>query len=429
MAADKALIAGAAKVAGAKAKLDTATLDAFTDLGEDIQEAVQLNLKNLQAAQEANDAFQNEQYASVESSVPAFPEDLAGGPMESAVRSAETQYTNYGFQKAKQSKVGDETFDELLLSDPILKENRKNLDTVIAVSKRENDYITESRKNYLKNSKGRHIDPTSENSILGTSIYNGNYEWGKNKETGKMEYTVNGKKYTIAEARAAMDEISSPDNSEAVFDSVKNNTKEAFKGALNNIQAEEVVKDFKRNLDPVNEIKGETVINKQNLKNAESFYIGQNPGVSVGTLKNQYTKDGKFNEKEYASFLSDQIDGYLTSQKNQHYTPPEAPEVEEEETETDTPYFLAQKDMLDKILSNNKLGENMYKLGKSPAISYYKSKDFKKMLPPQLTVVKEGDIVQIQDERNTNINHIIDPELSLEYNIKQLEALLRSKRP
>ncbi len=51
------------------------------------------------------------------------------------------------------------------------------------------------------------------------------------------------------------------------------------------------------------------------------------------------------------------------------------------------------------------------------------------MLPPQLTYVKSEGVVQIQDKKNTNINHTIDPELSLEYNLKQLEALLRSKKP
>jgi hypothetical protein len=427
MAADKALIAGAAKVAGAKAKLDTATLDAFTDLGSDMEEAVQLNLKNLQEQQEANDKAQGEQYASVETNTPDVPEGLVGSPMENIIRDEEAKYTKYGFGQATGFQVGDEA----VLNDPVLKEKRKNLETTIAISNRENDYIIESRVNYLKNSKGRHNDPTSANSILGTSIYNGNYEWGKNTETGKMEYTVDGKKYTIAEARAAMDEISSPDISGDVFKGIQNNTKEAFKGALNNLQAESVVKNFKRTLDPIGEEGGEPMVNKQNLKNAETFYIGQNLGVSVGALRNQYTDDktGVFNEENYADFLSTQIDSYLTSQKNQHYTPPEAPEVEEEdEPEGDTPYFTAQKDMLDKINSSNKLGENMYKLGKSPAISYYQSAEFEEMLPPALKIAKSGDVVQIQDVTNTNVNHTINPEQSLEYNLSKLVPLLRSKK-
>ncbi len=428
MAADKALIAGAAKVAGAKAKLDTATLDAFTDLGSDMEEAVQLNLKNLQEQQEANDKAQGEQYASVETNTPDVPEDLVGSPMENIIREEEAKYTKYGFEQAKGFQVGDEA----VLNDPVLKEKRKNLETAVAISNRENNYIIESRVNYLKNSKGRHVDPTSKNSILGTSLYNGNYEWGKNTETGKMEYTVDGKKYTIAEARAAMDEISAPDISGDVFKGVQNNTKEAFKGALNDLQVKSVIDNFKRTLDPVSVNKdGSTLINTQNLKNAETFYIGQNPGVSVGALRGQYTdnKTGVFNEENYADFLSTQIDSYLTSQKNQHYTPPEAPKVEEEDApETDTPYFTAQKDMLDKINSSNKLGENMYRLGKSPVISYYKSNEFEEMLPPALKVVKSGDVVQIQDATNTNVNHVINPEQSLEYNLSKLVPLLRSKK-
>tara|TARA_R110002020_G_scaffold205415_1_gene410004 strand:+ start:383 stop:1678 length:1296 start_codon:yes stop_codon:yes gene_type:complete len=429
MAADKALIAGAAKVAGAQSKLDNATLDAFTDLGGDIEEQVQLNLKNLQEQQEANDKAQGEQYASVETNTPDVPGPLVGGPMEHIIRDEETQYTKYGFEQATGFEVGNEA----VLNDPVLKEKRKTLETTIAISNRENDYAIESRANYLKNSKGRHIDPTSLNSILATSIYNGEYEWGKNTKTGKMEYTVDGKKYTIAEARAAMDEVSSPDISGDVFKGIQNNTKEAFKGALNDLQVKNVMKNFKRTLDPISvDENGETIvdengnplINKQNLKNAETFYIGQNLGISVGALRKQY-KD----EKQYVSFLSDQIDSYLTSQKNQHYTPPEVPEVEEEdEPEGDTPYFTAQKDMLDKINSSNKLGKDMYRLGKSPAISYYQSTEFEEMLPPALKIAKSEGVVQIQDVTNTNVNHTINPEQSLEYNLSKLIPLLRSKK-
>lgn len=426
MAADKALIAGAAKVAGAQAKLDYATTKAFTDLGEDMESQIQLNLKNLQEKEEANTTFQTKQYNSVLNSVPPVPEDMVGTPFEINIRNTTDTYAKYGTGLVSEAEAGSQTFETRQLTDPKLQEYQKDMQNVTAISIRENDYITKSQVEYLKNSNGRHIDPSSPNSILATTVYKRDFKFD-----GKDTYTVNGKEYSSFEVRAAMDEVSSPDISEDVFNSVKNNTKDAFKGALNNLQAEQVVKDFKRTLNPFFEVDGEKSINEQNLKNAETFYIGQNPGVSVGALRNQYKdkKTGEFQEDKYADFLSTQIDSYLTSQKNQHYTPPEAPEVEEEdEPEGDTPYFIAQKSMLDKILKSNKLGENMYRLGKSPSISYYKSNEFKKMLPPQLTYVKEGDVVQIQDKKNTNINHIIDPELSLEYNINQLEALLRSKK-
>jgi hypothetical protein len=50
------------------------------------------------------------------------------------------------------------------------------------------------------------------------------------------------------------------------------------------------------------------------------------------------------------------------------------------------------------------------------------------MLPPALKLVKDGNVVQIQDATNTNINHTINPEQSLEYNINKLVPLLRSKK-
>jgi|21_taG_2_1085346.scaffolds.fasta_scaffold00592_6 DNA-binding transcriptional regulator GbsR (MarR family) len=156
------------------------------------------------------------------------------------------------------------------------------------------------------------------------------------------------------------------------------------------------------------------------------FLINQPDSVKRDLAYNYYQKDEDDKNKDVETFLKERMKSKI--QSGYAYKQPEV-EEEEEETETDTPYFTAQKSMLDKILSTNKLGENMYRLGESPGISYYKSNEFKKMLPPQLTYVKEGDVVQIQDKKNTNINHIIDPELSLEYNINQLEALLRSKKP
>ena len=53
MAADKALIAGAAKVAGAKAKLDYATTKAFTELGDDIMKGTESILADMQAKDKA----------------------------------------------------------------------------------------------------------------------------------------------------------------------------------------------------------------------------------------------------------------------------------------------------------------------------------------------------------------------------------------
>ena len=117
MAADKALIAGAAKVAGAQAKVDYATTKAFTDLGEDIEEQVQLNLKNLQEQEEANSTFQTKQYESVASSVPVVPEGLINTPFETGVRSNVETYATYGRDSVLGTKAGSQTFDELQSND------------------------------------------------------------------------------------------------------------------------------------------------------------------------------------------------------------------------------------------------------------------------------------------------------------------------
>ncbi len=421
MAADKALIAGAAKVAGAKANLDYSITKAATELGSDIEEVIQLNLKNLQETDKANTDFQNEQYASVASSVPNT-DDLNDTPFSGVVQTTVDSYVSQGNAFAAIARAGGQTFDHRVLNDPILKGKRKDMGTAIAAANHENDYITESRKNYLKNSKGRHIDPTSGDSILATSIYNSEFEWKKNEETGKYVYIVNSKEYSIADARAAMDKVSSPDISKSIFTSAQNNTKNAFKGATNNAQAEQTIKDFKRNLDPIIEVSGD--VNQDNLRNAEMFYIGQNPGVSVGALRKHknFITNEKYDEKKYAEFLSREIDNFLNNQKNQHYTPPEV--VEEDVPEGDTPHFIAQVAMLDKITSKF----NKYRVGEKPGIDYYLSQEFQEMLPEAFSYFKHKGKVQIQAKGGAKTEHTIDPSMSLEYNMNMLKPMLLSKK-
>jgi hypothetical protein len=155
------------------------------------------------------------------------------------------------------------------------------------------------------------------------------------------------------------------------------------------------------------------------------FLINQPDSVKRDLAYNYYQKDEDDKNKDVETFLKERMKSKI--QSGYAYKQPEV-EEEEEETETDTPYFTAQKDMLDKINSSNKLGENMYRLGKSPAISYYQSAEFEEMLPPALKIAKSEGVVQIQDVTNTNVNHTINPEQSLEYNLSKLVPLLRSKK-
>lgn len=154
------------------------------------------------------------------------------------------------------------------------------------------------------------------------------------------------------------------------------------------------------------------------------FLINQPESVKRDLAYNYYQKD-EDDEENVEAFLKERMRSKI--QAGYAYKEPEV-EVEKEDVKTDTPYLEAQKDMLNEILSFNKMGENMYRFGEKPAISFYKSDLFKDMLPDNLKYVKEGDTVQIQDVRNTNINHTIEPEMSLEYNIRKLIPLLRSKQ-
>jgi len=155
------------------------------------------------------------------------------------------------------------------------------------------------------------------------------------------------------------------------------------------------------------------------------FLINQPESVKRDLAYNYYQKDEDDKNKDVETFLKERMKSKI--QAGYAYKQPEV-EVEEKETETDTPYFLAQKDMLDKIISSF-VGPKTFggKTG-SPGIEYYQTSKFKNMLPPSLKLVSEGNVVQIQDATNTNINHTIDPNESLEYNINKLIPLLRSKK-
>ncbi len=155
------------------------------------------------------------------------------------------------------------------------------------------------------------------------------------------------------------------------------------------------------------------------------FLINQPESVKRDLAYNYYQKDEDDKNKDIETFLKERMKSKI--QSGYAYKQPEV-EVEEKETETDTPYFLAQKDMLDKIISSFVGPKTFGGKPGSPGIEYYQTSKFKNMLPPSLKLVSEGNVVQIQDATNTNINHTIDPNESLEYNINKLIPLLRSKK-
>ena len=109
--------------------------------------------------------------------------------------------------------------------------------------------------------------------------------------------------------------------------------------------------------------------------------------------------------------------------KNIFYTPPKVEEVDE--PEGDTPHFIAQEAMLDKIISKF----NRYRVGEKPGIDYYLSQEFQEMLPPAFTYFKHKGKVQIQAKGGAaKTEHMIDPSMCLEYNINMLKPMLLSKK-
>jgi len=155
------------------------------------------------------------------------------------------------------------------------------------------------------------------------------------------------------------------------------------------------------------------------------FLINQPESVKRDLAYNYYQKDEDDKNKDVETFLKERMKSKI--QASYAYKQPEV-EAEEEETETDTPYFIAQKSMLDKIVSSFVGPKTFGGKAGSPGIEYYQTSKFKNMLPPSLKLVSDGKVVQIQDATNTNINHTIDPNESLQYNIDKLVPLLRSKK-
>ena len=422
MAADKALIAGAAKVAGAKGKVDYATTKAFTDLGEDILENSQKVQADMEEAQnELNDLYDEDQ-SEIRTNAITLDTDVAtsmfGTPdVVGVVEAPSTAAT------AELDRVGGRSFDyydESKKGD--ISDKRKEAQIMVSITNGELGKMNESKKIINDGfEKSQFTEIKNESYIIYSQHLKGTTKWVKGEETGKSDrygYELeDGTFVTRSDMDKHREYYFQKDNSAEFANFLEASTKRRFKTATTNEKAEIIFNDEKKTLN-------------SDINNLEKFVINRmGPNTTKDGLKGQFTKKGVFDKVGYEKLLKDYGDTFLREQQALHYTPPKAPEVEEEdEPEGDTPYFTAQKDMLDKINSSNKLGENTYRLGKSPAISYYQSTEFEEMLPPALKIAKSEGVVQIQDVTNTNVNHIINPEQSLEYNLSKLIPLLRSKK-
>jgi len=324
MAADKALIAGAAKVAGAKAKLDNATLDAFTDLGEDVMKGAESILATMKENQEAYDEEYNSDVGEIRTNALTLDEDVnvsMFGTDETVKKmdDASTAATD------ELNKVGATNFDFYDASKKgKIFELRKEAQKMSSITNSELDKLNESKKMINDGfKKSQFVEQGNENYMIFDAYLKGNAKWRSGEETKKAdrfgyEIEMNGTKRFVT--RSEMDEARKyyfqKDNSAEVVDFINNSTKRKFKTATNNAQANIIFKQEKEAL-------------LSNMDNLEKLVISQSPN-DLQTIKNQFTKNGKFNKENYEDFLKRQGDQYLQEQQALHYTPPEVDDPKED---------------------------------------------------------------------------------------------------
>ena len=327
MAADKALIAGAAKVAGAQANLDYSVTKGLTDVGDDMEEAIQLNLKNLEEQETENTNFQNEQKASVLDNKVKVPDVISGTGKEELVRTAGQDYVTMGFGLFNESQAGGRTYSDEMGENEDFQAADTKMHNTKNVALRQHNKEIEYERLYIENNNGRHVDPKDKDSILANAVWTEKAKYMP-LDSGNFGYEFNGEQYTLQQVNEAMENVSKPDNSKELYTTINRTSEEAFKGAEGYNDANSTAVEIKRTLDPL--------VDPNNTRNAELFYIGKNPTLSVGALRRTFTntETDVLNEKEYNTFLSSQVNNFVDDQKNMHFTPPEEKIDEVDESRT-----------------------------------------------------------------------------------------------
>ena len=436
MAADRTLVAGAAAIANAQTNLDTAGIQGASILGERMGDAANKIIAQINATEAAENKIYSANSAEINKmrDKDRLEGDDFSLTFRDMAREELSKPTDYVSESLKTSGYNN-NFLGLMQNDDkfsqITKESEKNVsvlrsyDNVFKTGRETKAGIDDGEfvKSYL-------IDSQHPDFNIGMKGMASNFEIkrsGLNEDKKEDNYSgaIDGVNYSldrIADGVNYVTQLGDP----TIQGKFSNQMRQEFKSAKNNAQADQITENSIASYATTKDL--ESIVTNVYGQNIRVFRdLAEKSNIKAKVTWNEV---GVMNENaDYKDFLQGQLRAKLNDIRSAHYTPPEAPEVEEEdEPEGDTPYFTAQKDMLDKINSSNKLGKDMYRLGKSPAISYYQSAEFEEMLPPALKVAKSEDVVQIQDVTNTNVNHTINPEQSLEYNLSKLLPLLRSKK-
>lgn len=326
MAADKALIAGAATVAGAKAKVDYATTKAFTELGEDIFENSQKVQADMKEAQnELNDLYDKD-LSEIRTNAYTLDTDVAtsmfGTP--DVVGTVDAPSTAANEELDKVGARGFDFYDASKKGD--IAKKRKEAQMMVSITNAELDKLNESKKIINDGfEKSQFTEIKHESYIIYDQYLKEKTKWVKGEETGKSDrygYELeDGTFVTRSEMDKHRQYYFQKDNSAEFANFLEDSTKRRFKSATTNAQAEIIFNDEKEKLN-------------SDIDNLEKFVINRmGPNTTKDGLKGRYTDNttGAFDKEGYEKLLKDYGGTFLREQQALHYTPPKVdkPDVDD----------------------------------------------------------------------------------------------------
>jgi len=323
MAADKALIAGAAKVAGAQAKVDYATTKAFTELGDDIMKGTESILADMQAKDKARTDEYNKDQKDVDNGQIIINDSLKGtkyfgnegigmieDPSNLATEALNNNPQNFDYNEA--------------IKDGKIQESFNDANKYVNVASSELEKLNSDRVALSKNFKiSPLVDTNDEKYQMFLAHTKDQAKWGSfvsgvAKKAGRKtvdafgyKAVINGKEvvYTPAQMDEAREYYFQKDDSGDVVNFIDNSTKRRFKTATDNAKANAIFEDEKKKL----------FANKENLEKL----VVNTSGLSMQTLKDKHGEG-------YDAFLERQGERYLQEQQALHYTPPKTDDPKED---------------------------------------------------------------------------------------------------
>ena len=336
MAADKALIAGAAKVAGAKANLDYATTKGLTDAADEIVKASESILTKMQETQDAYTKLYEADVDDINKN--QYNTDKLVGGLFMNEHGLKVIQEPTGLAMDELKKQGAQTFDFTeALKGGILQEAHQNSQKYVNIANGENDKLNEDKKIFNKNyKKSPLVEISDERYKMFMALHKGEANWGpftepilgksgegklrgrNNADKFKYKVNIDGKDvyYTTAQMDEARRYVFQRNDSQSIRDVIEDSSERQFKTAANNKQANGILDKEKESL----------FKDKERLEKLATNLSG----MDIDALKEAFIKDGKFDEIGYKKQLEEIGGRFLQEQMDLHYTPPEVDEPEED---------------------------------------------------------------------------------------------------